>query len=75
MAQEIRVFVKGVEYPIWVKAKRGKALHDELGGKPVNFRCELTDEVIPVDLGVDVGPGSGLLGTSCKWDSIERIGN
>lgn len=64
MAQEIRVFVDGVEYVIWAKAKREKGIYGELGGKPENFRCELSDEFVRVEA------GEGMLVTSCKWDSI-----
>jgi len=52
---------------MWVMGKMGKNLYSELGGKPVNFRCELTDELIRVE------SDDGLLGTPCKWDSIEKI--
>ncbi len=37
----------------------------ELGGKPINFRCELSDEPETVDL------EDALLMTSCQWDSID----
>lgn len=66
VAQEIRVFIDGKEYPIWAKAKREKGLYAELNGKPVNFRCELTDEM---DI---VKAGRGTLMTSCKWDNINK---
>ena len=66
VAQEIRVFIDDVEYPIWAKAKREKGLFDELEGKPVNFRCELMDDFARVEA------GRGTLLTSCKWDSIDK---
>ena len=66
IAQEIRVYVDDVEYPIWAKAKREKGLFDELEGKPVNFRCELTDDFARVEA------GRGTLLTSCKWDSLDK---
>ncbi len=65
MAQEIRVYYSGNEYPIWAKAKWDKGIYGELNGIPVNFRCELTDEFITVEA------GEGMLITSCKWDSIK----
>lgn len=65
VAQEIRASHNEVEYPIWAKAKRAKEMFGELDGKPVNFRCELTDELVRVDA------GRGTLMTSCKWDSIK----
>ena len=66
MAQEVRVFVDGVEYPIWILSKGSKVIFGELGGVPVNFRCELTDELVRVEV------EDGLLGTSCKWDLIDK---
>lgn len=65
MAQEIRVYFNGNEYPIWAKAKWDKGMYGELNGVPVNFRCELTDAFIAVEA------GEGMLGTSCKWDKIK----
>jgi hypothetical protein len=64
VAQEIRVYYQSTEYPIWAKAKREKQEFSELNGKPVNFRCELTEELIPVNA------GRGTLMTSCKWDAL-----
>ena len=63
--QEINVSYKGNQYQIWVMGKFGKGMFSELNGKPINFRCELTDEIRRVET------DDGLLGTSCKWDSIE----
>jgi hypothetical protein len=65
--QEITINFNGEQYYMWVMGKIGKNLYSELGGKPVNFRCELTDELIRVE------SDDGLLGTPCKWDSIEKI--
>lgn len=65
MAQEIRVFYDGKEYLIWTMGKRSKKKYGELGGKPTNFRCELTDEDRPMRL------ERALLVTTCKWEMIE----
>jgi len=65
MAQEIRIYVNGDEHAIWYLSKGSKVEFGELGGKPVNFRCDLKDDLIRVEV------DDGLLGTSCKWDSIE----
>ena len=69
IGQEIHVYFNGDKYPVWAKAKREKGLYGELDGSPVNFRCDLTDELAPVDA------GKGMLLTSCKWDSIEKNGD
>jgi len=64
VAQEIRAYYQSTEYPIWAKAKREKGEFAELKGKPLNFRCELTDELVAVN------SGRGTLMTSCKWDGL-----
>ena len=46
--------------------KRSKNEYGELGGIPINFRCDLNDEAIRVEV------DNGLLGTSCKWDTIKK---
>lgn len=63
---EITVNYQDKEYQIWTMGKLGKQIYSELNGKPVNFRCELTDELRRVEV------EDGLLGTLCKWDSIEE---
>jgi len=65
IAQEIFVTFKNREYPIWAKAKRGKALYDELNGKPIGLTCELTDQFERIE------SGNGMLITSCKWNEIK----
>ena len=64
--QEVRVFYQGKEFLIWGMGKMSKKLHGELGGRPINFHCELSNEAIRVEV------ENGLLGTSCKWDLIEQ---
>jgi len=62
MGQEIRVYFNNEEYEIWSIGKDSRELYGELGTKPENFRCELTDEGVPHRL------ENALLYTSCKWD-------
>ncbi len=64
--QYIYAYHEDKKVKIWVKAKRGKGLYAELGGKPTNLRCEITDPFVRVEL------PAGPLGTPCKWDSIEK---
>ena len=64
MSQEITVFYNNSKYMIWTLGKGSKLLYGELNGKPENFRCELTNDPIRVEV------EDGLLGTSCVWDSI-----
>ena len=68
LTQEVSVFYKGEEFTVWVKRKEELGLYGELDGKPINFRCELTDEEIYLE------DFNGLFTTSCKWDSIEKHG-
>ncbi len=65
--QSIFVHYQGQEYHIWEMAKRDQREFGELGGKPVNFKCEITDEIVPVEV------KRGLLVTSCTWDSISEV--
>jgi len=65
MAQEIYVSFNDERIPIWAKAKHGKGLFDELGGEPIDFKCELTDEFKKIDV------DNGMLITSCKWKEIK----
>lgn len=64
--QTVEVIFHETEFTIWRFGKMGKKLNDELGGRAVNLTCELTDDFVRVEV-----PDGGL-GTSCKWDSIEK---
>lgn len=64
--QDVIVYYRGEEYLIWHMAKGEGKEYEEFGGKLVNFRCELTDELVRVEV------KDGLLGTSCKWDAVDR---
>ena len=68
MGQEIRVYFHNEEYLIWTIGKSSRKIYGELNGMPKNFRCELTDELVVVDV------EDALLGTSCKWDSVKKQG-
>lgn len=67
ISQDITVYYQENEFNIWSIGKSSKVEFGELGGKPVNFRCELTDEEVPHRL------DNALLLTKCKWDSIEKL--
>jgi len=64
ISQEMVVLYREKEYPIWTKAKLDKDLYGELGGMPINFHCELSNEFKLVDA------GKGKLVTVCQWDGI-----
>jgi len=66
LTQEVSVFYKDQEIPLWFRHKQDLNKYGELFGKPVNFRCELTDENVYIE-----GFG-GTFTTPCKWDSIEK---
>lgn len=60
--QDIFAFYQGKEYRIWRTGKLDKSEFSEFGGKPTNFRCELTEALRRVDL------DRGFVGTNCYWD-------
>lgn len=68
LTQEISVFYGDQEFSVWVKGKQDLNEYGELGGKPINLRCELTDEMVYLE------DFNGLFTTSCKWDLIEKQG-
>ena len=65
ISQEIAVKHKEEEIIIWFMSKFNQTEYSELGGKPINLRCELTsDELITRDYNTP-------LITRCIWDSLE----
>ena len=60
--QALFVKLEGKEFQIWEMGKLDKEKFAETGRELVNLRCELTDELQPVEA------AGGLLMTSCKWD-------
>ncbi|MES2824596.1 MAG: DUF6795 domain-containing protein [Pseudomonadota bacterium] len=69
ISQQLTVFYKNKVIEIWRYSKSDADEYTELGGKPVNFRCELTDEACRV------GTKVGGVWTSCRWDDINEIAN
>ena len=67
-SQGIIAYYKGEEYDIWAHGKHLLEEFSELNGVPVNFRCELSDNYVPIDLDVY----TGLLVSRCKWDNIQK---
>ena len=66
--QDIIVYYQGEEYDFWSHGKHFLEEYSELSGKPVNFRCELSDKYIAIKLVPDTGSTAGI----CKWDSIQK---
>lgn len=64
VSQQLEVEYAGHQFVIWSLGKLNKELYGELGGKPVQLECELTDPLVRVEV------PSGGLGTSCKWSRI-----
>lgn len=64
VSQQLDVEYAGQHFVIWSLGKLDKELYGELGGKPVQLQCELTDPLVRVEV------PSGGLGTSCKWTRI-----
>ena len=63
--QSIFVHYQGRKYHVWEIGKLEESEYGEFGGKPENFRCELTDELRGVDLEY------GFVTTSCYWECAE----
>ncbi len=65
VSQEINAIHNGSNILIWYMGKSSKIEFGELGGKPVNLRCELSvDEIVTRDY-------NNPLMTRCTWDSLE----
>ncbi len=65
VSQEIHAIHRGEHILLWVMGKDSKIEYGELGGKPVNLRCELTSERrITRDYNTPMM-------TRCTWDSLE----
>lgn len=65
ITQEIMAIHDDKEIILWTAAKHSKTEYGELGGKPVNLRCELTDDEERFDL-----CGTSIL-TRFRWDRID----
>ena len=65
VSQEINAIYNGESILIWYMGKGSKIEFGELGGKPVNLKCELSDdEIVTRDY-------KNPLMTRCTWDSLE----
>lgn len=60
-AQSLVVEYQGQEYKIWSNTKRKPEPNAELGGQPLNLRCEITGEL---KLHREFG---SILRTNCTW--------
>ncbi len=65
VSQEIVALYRDEEILIWAMGKSSKIEYGELGGKPVDLRCELSsDKIITRDYNTPMM-------TRCTWDSLE----
>ncbi|MCP4432360.1 MAG: DUF4198 domain-containing protein [Gammaproteobacteria bacterium] len=65
VSQEIHAIYNGEPIVIWAMGKSSKIEYGELGGKPVNLKCELNSERrITRDYNTPMM-------TRCTWDSLE----
>jgi hypothetical protein len=65
--QQIYAVFNGEDIDLWTMGYSGKTEYGELGGKPVNFRCELTDEE------QRVSPNNKSIYTRCRWDELRPV--
>lgn len=61
-AQSLVVEYQGQEFRIWSNTKRRSEENAELGGRALDLRCELTDEL---QLHREFG---SILRTNCRWE-------
>lgn len=66
ITQTLTVSFDGKNFTVWNLSKMEPDMFTELGGKPVNFTCELSGEERTVR-GI-----RSLGGTICNWDSLEE---
>ena len=66
ISQEITVEHEGKPYEMWVMSKMDSAIFTELGGEPINLRCELTNDLTTIRGNHSLG------GTACIWDSLNN---
>ena len=64
IGQTITVEFNRQEYLIWRGGKSTTTLYGELGGRPQNLTCELTEEDMHVHL------DHALIETLCKWQEL-----
>lgn len=64
ITQEITVEYMGESYLVWTLSKTNTHEFGELGGKPSNLVCELTNDLEPLRT------DSTLMGTVCRWGVI-----
>ena len=62
VAQKILIEHNGIQYEGWKANKRDAEENTELNGRPINLKCELTDEVSVKEQGRNVIKGM------CRWD-------
>lgn len=63
--QDINAFYKNEKILLWYMSKDSKDEYSELGGKPINLKCELSsEETITRDYETP-------LITRCSWESLE----
>lgn len=65
ISQDIVVMHQGEEISIWYMSKGSKIEYGELGGKPINLRCEITDEERASH------DYNNPIMTRCVWDGLE----
>ncbi|TLM78969.1 DUF6795 domain-containing protein [Microbulbifer harenosus] len=62
VAQVVNVEFEGKEYEIWVNSKMSPDKNSELGGHPLDLKCELTREPVAIE------DFDTILVTNCQWN-------
>lgn len=66
ITQEITVNYEHTEYLIWTLSKTSTHRYGELGGRPENLTCEISNDLEPIRSN-DI-----LMATNCRWDSVSN---
>ena len=67
--QRLTVLFEGQEFVIWRLSKMEGIAFTELGGRPVNLSCEMTNEEVTVRGNRSLG------GTRCTWEALDVMEN
>jgi hypothetical protein len=67
IGQTVTAEYQGRDYLIWKGGKSSTHLYGELGGKPIQVTCELTEDEMQPFL------EHALVETICQWKSLEKI--
>lgn len=66
VVQKVHVNYNDKDYIVWNLSKMNKDRFSELGGEPINVRCEITNELETIRTNGSLG------GIACTWDRLRN---